>query len=74
MNSRPWINRLLGASLLAAAGLLGGCSGKTEDVRVTLCKNLTTATQPAAQSIEWLGNENSFRRPEYAITGKFQAN
>jgi hypothetical protein len=56
-------------ALLAGAGLLAGCSGSTEDVRVTLCKNLTQATQPAAASIEWLANENTFRRPEYAVTG-----
>ncbi len=59
------LNRL---ALPAALSLLAGCSGPTEDVRVKLCKNLTTALQPAAASIDWKGNENSFRRPEYAIT------
>lgn len=59
------LNNLL---LAGALGVLAGCSGPTEDVRVTLCKNLTAALQPAAQSIDWKGNENSFRRPEYAIT------
>ena len=53
--------------LAGAAVMAAGCSGPTEDVRVTLCKNLTTTLQ-SAQSIEWKGNENSFRRPEYAIT------
>jgi hypothetical protein len=61
-------NAWKGLVLAGAAALLAGCSGSTEDVRVTLCKNLTTALLPTAQSIEWQGNENSFRRPEYAIT------
>jgi hypothetical protein len=37
-------------------------------VRVTLCKNLTSAMQLSSQSIEWKGNENTFHRPEYAVT------
>lgn len=53
---------------LGAATLLAACSGPTEDVRVTFCKNLTTAVTPGAQSIEWTGNENTFRRPEFVIT------
>lgn len=53
---------------LGAAALLGACSGPTEDVRVTFCRDLTTALKADAGSIEWKGNENSFRRPEYAIT------
>ena len=53
-----------------ALGLLAaGCSGPTEDVRVTLCKNLTQSMQLSSESIEWKGNENTFKRPEYAITG-----
>jgi hypothetical protein len=55
-------------ALAAAGGLLVGCSGPTEDVRVTFCKNLTSALNPEAKSIEWRANENSFVRPEYAIT------
>jgi hypothetical protein len=58
-----------GAALLVATLVLAGCSGSTEDVRVTLCKNLTQAALQEAESIEWLANENTFRRPEYAITG-----
>ena len=59
-----------GASVAAALalGLVAGCSGPTEDVRVTLCKNLTGALQLSSQSIEWQSNENTFRRPEYAVT------
>lgn len=56
-----------GAFALSLA-LSAGCSGPTEDVRVTLCKNLTTAMQLSSQSIEWKGNENTFHRPEYAVT------
>ena len=56
------------ACVLAALGGLTGCSGSTEDVRVSLCKYLATALHPGAASIEWTGNENSFYRPEYAVT------
>jgi len=55
-------------SLLGAAALLGGCSGSTEDVRVTFCKDLTSALKPDAKAIEWMGNDNRFKRPEFAIT------
>lgn len=61
--------RALTVSLIAAAGALAGCSGSTEDVRVSLCKNLSTALQPDAQSIEFTGGENTFNRPSYAVTG-----
>ena len=50
----------------AAAVLLAACSGSTEDVRVTFCKNISSALVPGAESVEWTGNENTFRRPEYA--------
>jgi len=60
--------RLAMVSLLGAAVLLGGCSGSTEDVRVTFCKDLTSALKPDAKSVEWTGNENRFKRPEFAIT------
>ncbi len=46
---------------------LVGCSGSTEDVRVTLCKNLTTSLQ-GSNSIEWGETAFTFRRPEYATT------
>jgi len=62
-------HRLSLSILLAVSGVLAGCSGSSEDVRITLCKNLTQATQSDAASIEWIGNENTFRRPEYAIAG-----
>lgn len=45
-----------------------GCSGSREDVRVTLCKNLTTALSGTSGELEWTGGENTFNRPAYAIT------
>jgi len=54
--------------LVLSLVLTTGCSGPTEDVRVTLCKNLTSAMQLSSESIEWKGNENTFHRPEYAVT------
>lgn len=57
------------AAVAVAGGvlLLASCSG-SEDPRITLCKNLSTALYPDAKSIEWTGGENSFYRPRYAIT------
>ena len=66
INKSP-LRPILAATL--AGVFLAGCSGTTEDVRVTLCKNLTQSLLPSAQSIEWTGNENTFVRPEYAVTG-----
>jgi hypothetical protein len=63
-NNRIALTTILAAGVLAAAG----CSGPTEDVRVTFCKDLVRAAHPSAQSIDWQGVENTFRRPEYAIT------
>lgn len=53
--------------LLGMSALLAACSGPSEDVRVSFCKNITKAAVPSAQSIEWKSNDNTFRRPEYAI-------
>jgi hypothetical protein len=64
-NNRIALTAILAAGVLAAAG----CSGPTEDVRVTFCKDLVRAAHPGAQSLEWQGVDNTFRRPEYAITG-----
>lgn len=58
---------LTGGMVLALL-VTAGCSGTTEDVRVTLCKNLTQSLQLSSESIEWKGNENTFKRPEYAVT------
>ena len=64
--SKPGIFAAVGLALSLV--LTTGCSGPTEDVRVTLCKNLTSAMQLSSESIEWKGNENTFHRPEYAVT------
>lgn len=55
------------SSLLMASVLLAACSGPSEDVRVSFCKNISAAYAGASDNIEWKGNENTFRRPEYAI-------
>ena len=60
---------LIVGAAFASLGLLAGCSGSTEDVRVTLCKNLTTSLMPSGSSVEWTGNKNTFYRPSYAVTG-----
>jgi len=65
-NPTSLIRIFLGACLATAA--LTGCSGSSEDVRVSFCKNLSQALQPAGHKIDWTSNENQFRRPEYAIT------
>ena len=68
------MNKLWKPRIFAAGGpalgliLTTACSGPTEDVRVTLCKNLTSAMQLSSESIEWKDNENTFHRPEYAVT------
>ncbi len=53
-------------AVIAAAVSLVACSGSTEDVRVTFCKDISSALVPGAESIEWTANENTFKRPEYA--------
>lgn len=54
-----------GIILLTAIHFTSGCSGSREDVRVTLCKDLTMALADSQQTLIWKGNENTFRRPEY---------
>ena len=67
MKTRTMPGALAAGILMSGLILTGGCSGPTEDVRVTLCKNLTQSLQLSSESIEWKGNENTFKRPEYAI-------
>lgn len=69
MRATNRLKTLLGTAVAALAGVLTGCSGSTEDVRVSLCKNLASALNPGAAAIEWTGGENRFYRPEYAVTG-----
>jgi len=68
MNTRLLPTIRLGAATGLAALVLGACSGSTEDVRVTFCKDLVRGLHPSTGEIEWKSNENTFRRPEYAIT------
>lgn len=51
--------------LLTAINLTSGCSCSREDVRVTLCKDLTSALVDSPQALVWKGHESTFRRPEY---------
>lgn len=60
--------RCAAVTIAVAVVLTAGCSGSREDVRVTLCKNLTKALVSSSESIEWTGGENTFNRPAYAIT------
>ncbi len=69
MTDGKWIGNagIRGAALGVLIGSLAACSGSTEDVRVTLCKNLTSA-QLGSDALEWAEPELAFKRPEYAIT------
>ena len=58
---------LIGITGLAAA-LLGACSGPTEDVRITFCKNIATALQPEAAEVTWGETNLVIQRPSHAIT------
>jgi hypothetical protein len=49
-----------------AAGLFG-CSGKTDDVRLVLCKEVTDRMLMSMRPIEWKGNSHRIKRPEFAV-------
>lgn len=68
MNMIGMPGKSVAAALALGVVLTAGCSGSREDVRVTLCKNLTTALLSSAESAEWTGGENTFNRPSYAVT------
>jgi len=53
---------------LAVAMVLAGCSGSTEDVRITFCKNLSANMQPAGAEVVWEEPEVVIHRPSHAIT------
>jgi len=53
-------------ALLAGTIVLSGCSGSSEDVRITFCKNLTKALTNAAEDLEWQEPSVRIKRPEYA--------
>ena len=58
--------------------LLSGCSGKTDDVRLVLCKEVTDRLLADMGPIEWTANSQRINRPAFAVidlefsTGKQQ--
>ncbi len=69
MLNKP-LSRAVAITIFASGlSLLGACSGSREDVRVTFCKDLISALQSDPEAIEWTGEENTFQRPEFAVTG-----
>ena len=63
-----------GLAILTLPLLLSGCSGKTEDVRISLCRNLSTTLLSLQQPPQWLDQKTYIKRPAYAqITLDFKA-
>ena len=58
------------SAIIALAGVttLAGCSGPTEDVRLTLCKKLATTFAESPQAVEWGESKEKFARFEDLIT------
>lgn len=54
--------------LLAGLVALPGCSGTSEDVRITFCKNLTNALTDTTTDVAWQEPVVQIKRPEYAAT------
>lgn len=57
----------IGGTVLAVA-ILTACSGPSEDVRVSFCKNVATALQPEGSEVAWGETSLVFQRPSHAIT------
>jgi hypothetical protein len=66
-NERTMKALLTGVTGLAAA-MLAACSGPTEDVRVSFCKNIATALQPEGAEVTWGETNLAFQRPSHAVT------
>jgi hypothetical protein len=50
-------------SLISVAGFLAvSCSGKTEDVRINLCREMTSRILESMQPIAWHSQETEFRK------------
>lgn len=65
----PTLGLALGGTLVAA-----GCSGHTEDVRVTLCKDMAQVLAESGQPLQWQGAERQMARfDDLVITLRFQA-
>lgn len=69
MNKKQVLGAVTGGGMIGVVALTSGCSGSTEDVRVTFCKDLTRSLLTPSDPIEWTGGENTFVRPAYAVTG-----
>ena len=69
MGSPYWFSR---TPMLATIGLstlmLSACSGSTEDVRVTFCKDIAAAMVPSGATITWDEPTIAISRPSHAIT------
>ena len=46
---------------------MSGCTQKTDDVRLVLCKEVTDRLLTSMRPIEWKGNSHRIVRPEYAV-------
>lgn len=46
---------------------LSGCSGKTEDVRIVLCKEVTDRLLADMRPIEWTAISQRINRPAFAV-------
>ena len=68
MLKKPLSRAAVIAVFACGLALLGACSGSREDVRVTFCKDLISALQSDPEAVEWTGEENTFQRPEFAVT------
>jgi hypothetical protein len=44
-----------------------GCSGKTDDVRLVLCKEVTDRLLADMRPIEWTANSQRINRPAFAV-------
>ncbi|MGD8556528.1 MAG: hypothetical protein PVF23_09215 [Chromatiales bacterium] len=47
--------------------LLAGCSGKTDDVRLVLCKEVTDRLLAGMRPVEWTANSQRINRPAFAV-------
>jgi len=66
MCSNNWLIRT--STIAGMALMLGACSGPSEDVRVTFCKDITTAMVPTGVTITWDEPTFTISRPSHAIT------
>lgn len=58
--------RLLTLIVIPAGILLGGCSGKTEDVRVKTCKQLATTLLDTGGKVNWQEPKQEIRGSAFA--------